>query len=210
MNATNNVVFYGTAGVAAPGANSVGEKIQLYGTAGTVAASDYALGIESGTMWFNGSAYKWYAGAVQKMILDASGNLTPAGNVTADAFLYSSDRRLKSDITAMTGGLAKLDALNPVSFRFTSDPSKTIHLGLIAQDVRKVYPEAVHADDKGFLKLDYPALVGPIIDMLKELKAMVLGDHAEIVRLKAENEALKASNAAILKRLEALEARTSH
>lgn len=184
-NATNNVVFYGSTGVAVPGANSNGEKIQLYGTAGTVGASDYAIGIESGTMWFNGSSYKWYAGAVQKMLLDATGNLT------ATAFLYSSDKRLKSDITATTGGLAKLDALTPVSFRFTADPSKAIHLGLIAQDVQKVYPEAVKTDDKGFLKLDYPALVGPIIDMLKELKVIVLGDQADIAKLQAANDNLQ-------------------
>jgi hypothetical protein len=158
-------------------------------------------------MWFNGSAYKWYAGAVQKMLLDASGNLT------ATAFLYSSDKRLKSDITQLTGGLAKLDSINPVSFRFTADPSKTIHLGLIAQDVQQVYPEAVHKDDKGFLKLDYPALVGPIFDVLKELKGIVLADHGdlvdakrEIAKLKAANDNLTSSNSALLSELNALKA----
>jgi hypothetical protein len=172
-----------------------------------VGASDYSIGIESGTMWFNGSAYKWYAGAVQKMLLDASGNLT------ATAFLYSSDKRLKSDITQLTGGLAKLDSINPVSFRFTADPSKTIHLGLIAQDVQQVYPEAVHKDDKGFLKLDYPALVGPIFDVLKELKGIVLADHGdlvdakrEIAKLKAANDNLTSSNSALLSELNALKA----
>ena len=130
--------------------------------------------------------------AWRKVLYDGMGaNVSIAGNITASAFLYSSDKRLKSDVTTLTGGLAKLDALNPVSFRFTADPNKTIHLGLIAQDVQKVYPEAIHADDKGFLKLDYPALIGPMVGMLKEMKQRVLVNGADIAKLQAANDNLE-------------------
>jgi hypothetical protein len=72
--ATSRTIFYGTTGVAAPGASSVGEKIQLYGTAGTIGTSDYALGIESSHMWFNsGGGFKWYKGSSQNMILTTTG-----------------------------------------------------------------------------------------------------------------------------------------
>jgi hypothetical protein len=139
--------------------------------------------------------------AWRKMLYDGMvDNVSIAGNLTATAFLYSSDKRLKSDITELSGGLAKLDALNPVSFRFTADPSKTIHLGLIAQDVQKVYPEAVKEDDKGFLKLNYPSLIGPIIGMLKELKA-------DNDNLKAANDNLKVANEILFKRVNAIEQR---
>ncbi|WP_414462398.1 tail fiber domain-containing protein [Hyphomicrobium sp. DY-1] len=129
-----------------------------------------------------------------------------SGNVTAVAYLYASDRRLKSDITSLTGGLSKLDELNPVSFYYKADPSRTTHLGLIAQDVRKVYPQAVHTNEKGFLSVDYPSLVGPIFEMLKELKAMVFGDHAAIAKLDANGEKLQAANDNLEVEVEALKA----
>ena len=75
-NATSNTIFFGNTGVAAPGASSVGEKIQLYGTPSTVNASDYALGIESSYMWFNtGGGFKWYEGSNIKMVMDTAGNV---------------------------------------------------------------------------------------------------------------------------------------
>lgn len=75
-NSTSNCVMYGNAGVAAPGNGSVGEKIQLYGTMGTVGSSDYAIGIESNTLWFNsGSAFKWYRNSGLAMTLDGNGEL---------------------------------------------------------------------------------------------------------------------------------------
>ncbi|HOW89171.1 MAG TPA: hypothetical protein PL037_02730, partial [Elusimicrobiales bacterium] len=63
-NAGANRMYFGSTGVAAPGANSAGQKIQIYGTAGTVGASDYAIGVESNYMWFNSnSGYKYYSDA---------------------------------------------------------------------------------------------------------------------------------------------------
>lgn len=159
-------------------------------------AADYYSGnlfFRSGNPSNVGGTGSW--GAWRQLLYNGmTANVSIAGNVTASAFLYSSDKRLKSDFTQLTGGLAKLDALNPVSFRFTADPSKTIHLGLIAQDVQKVYPEAVKADDKGFLKLDYPALIGPIVDMLKEMKEVVLRDHDRIAVANTEIAKLQAAN----------------
>lgn len=165
--ATSNTISWGTTGVAAPGAGSAGMKLQLYGaTPGTMASSDYALGIESGTMWFNGGAYKWYVSANQRMSLDGSGNLT------ATAFLYSSDRRLKENIQILTGGLAKLERIEPVTFSYISDTTHRMRLGVMAQDVEAVYPEAVVTDAKTGLKsVDYPALVPVLIQSVKELKA---------------------------------------
>jgi len=75
-NTTSNTIFFGDKGYAPPGAGSVGEKIQLYGTYGTVSLTDYAIGIESGNIWLNtNSGVKWYVNAVQKMLLDSNGNL---------------------------------------------------------------------------------------------------------------------------------------
>ncbi|MFA5857631.1 MAG: hypothetical protein WC955_01040 [Elusimicrobiota bacterium] len=90
-------IFFGATGVAAPAASSAGEKIQLYGTAGTVAASDYAMGIEGSTMWFNTAfGYKWYINSTQEMVYDTNGNLgigvaSPVLKLDANGWVGSSD-----------------------------------------------------------------------------------------------------------------------
>src|SRR5215471_1620638 len=77
LNGTNNnLIMYGSAGVAPPGAGSLGEKIQLYGTIGTVGAADYALGIESGNMWLNsGGGWRFYSNAALKAYIGSGGGM---------------------------------------------------------------------------------------------------------------------------------------
>jgi len=82
-NASSNRVYFGASGVGAPGAGSAGEKVQLYGAAGSVQGADYALGIEAGNMWSNSAGgFKWYSNSASRMTLDASGNLDVAGAIT--------------------------------------------------------------------------------------------------------------------------------
>lgn len=151
-----------------------------------------------------------------------------ANNLTAAAFLYSSDKRLKENIIPLTGGLTKLDAITPVSFRFISDTTHTERLGVIAQEVEKVYPQAVINGSDGFKKVDYPALVPVLIQAVKELRADNRGLQAandnlrkdvdayretqraslvDTVGLKEKVKVLEAANDNLVKRLEALEAR---
>ena len=53
----------------------------------------------------------------------------------------SSDYRLKEDIVPMTGALAKVAALNPVSYKWKSDGSDS--QGFIAHELQAVVPECV-------------------------------------------------------------------
>jgi hypothetical protein len=48
-------------------------------------------------------------------------------------------------------------------------------------------------------------VIGPIFDVLKELKVIVLGDHADIAKLQAANRSLRTANETITHRLDALE-----
>jgi hypothetical protein len=83
---TSNSISWGTLGVAAPGAGSVGMKLQLYGTTDNVmSANDYAIGIEGSNLWFNtGSGMKFYSGSTLRA------ELASAGTISATAFHASS------------------------------------------------------------------------------------------------------------------------
>lgn len=122
-----------------------------------------------------------------------------AGNVTGTAFLYSSDRTLKRNIAPLSNSLSKIVSLNGYSFDWKSTGKHDI--GVIAQEVEKIFPALVHTDSSSGIKsVEYGNLVAPIIEAIKELANTVKTHTTEINALKSENATLKA-------RLDAIEAR---
>lgn len=84
----------------------------------------------------------------------------------------TSDRRLKDHITAIPSALDKVSKMNGITFHWkASDAPKGEHLGVIAQDVEKVFPQAVETMENGYKTVDYAILVSPLIEAVKELKA---------------------------------------
>jgi prepilin-type N-terminal cleavage/methylation domain-containing protein len=101
-----------------------------------------------------------------------------ANYLKAGYFVYNSDERLKHDIEELKGNVANLEKIRGVSFVFNKDKTNARRLGVIAQDVEKVYPELVHQDKDGFKEVDYLGLIGPLVGAVKDLET--------------ENEALQA------------------
>ncbi len=134
----------------------------------------------------------------------------------------SSDKRLKENIQPLDFSLEKLLSLNAVQYDW-KDKAKfgdKHQIGLIAQDLEKVYPEVVYTDkDSGFKAVAYDKLVAPIIEALKVFNKRIaqLFDRTEknareIASVKEENAELKArveksekENAELKKRLERIE-----
>lgn len=116
---------------------------------------------------------------------------TTSGIEVNNTLAFASDLRLKKNVKTVDHALDKLSQINGVSFNWKDKEKYTAdkQLGVIAQDVQKVFPELVlnSEDEEGndYLTVNYNGLVAPMIESIKELKA--------------ENEALKA-------RLDSLEA----
>ena len=91
---------------------------------------------------------------------------TFSGTVTAPNFVSSSDARLKTDIAPIADALAKVQALTGVTFTMAGSDAR--QMGLIAQDVQAVAPEAV-VDAEGVLRLAYGNLVGLLVEAIKDL-----------------------------------------
>lgn len=91
---------------------------------------------------------------------------TFSGTVTAPNFVSPSDARLKSNIAPIADALAKVQALHGVTFTMLgSDVRK---MGLIAQEVQAVAPEAV-IEAEGILRLAYGNLIGLLVEAIKDL-----------------------------------------
>ena len=95
------------------------------------------------------------------------------------AFTCSSDERLKSNITEIPNALEKLAQIQGVSYKWTkSGPDSDDHLGVIAQNVLSVFPEAVNkitlpgeTDEESYYGVEYTAFIAPLIQGVNELNA---------------------------------------
>jgi len=57
-------------------------------------------------------------------------------------------------------------------------------MGVIAQEVEKVFPELVTTDEQGRKKVEYEGLIAPLIEAVKELDERVRSLETEIAALK--------------------------
>lgn len=87
------------------------------------------------------------------------------GHVLADKVRGRSDSRLKSDIKDLENSLSVIKQL--VGKTYTQGNVQSF--GLIAQDVRKVVPEVVSEDDRGYLNVSYIELIPFLIEAVKSL-----------------------------------------
>jgi flagellar biosynthesis regulator FlaF len=119
----------------------------------------------------------------QRMSISANGTVIVSGPVQATAFNTVSDMRFKEDIQPIDNALDMVLRLNGVYFkwnglhhsRLKQSNAKERQVGLIAQQVQEVIPEAVSEWDaqgaKDYLAVDYNRLVAITIEAIKELKA---------------------------------------
>jgi trimeric autotransporter adhesin len=131
--------------------------------------------------------------------------------------------RFKRNILPMDENSSALMQLRPVTFIYKSDPSNTRQYGLVAEQVRKIYPELVTYDDKGKLQsVRYEQLIPMLLNELqkqatetRELTHRLETKDRQLAAQQREIDALKQQNAsinALSKRLTALEqqARMAH
>lgn len=100
-----------------------------------------------------------------------NGSLIADGDVTARNLSQSSDQRLKKNISTIDHGLDKVKALRGVNYKLLRD--STDQVGLIAQEVEQIVPEVVSQDSEGMKSVNYGALVGVLIEAVKELSQKV-------------------------------------
>jgi hypothetical protein len=108
------------------------------------------------------------AGARTDACLRVGGSADVEGEIYGTGFFYDSDRRLKYDIEDVENALERIDALRAVNYKWRRDGGQD--LGLIAQEVREVFPELVAADQNGMLSVKYGNLVAPLIAAVQQLK----------------------------------------
>ena len=93
------------------------------------------------------------------------------GDITA-----FSDNRIKDNVENIENALSKVNKINGVTYtRNDLENKNNRHVGLIAQEVLTVCPEAVRKinDERGTLTVNYQGLIGLLVEAIKELDKKV-------------------------------------
>ena len=105
----------------------------------------------------------------------------------AGAYYYSSDRRLKKNISRIDDNLDKIMKIDGVRFQWRDD-NKTA-LGFIAQDVEKFYPELVNTNsDTGLKSINYDGMIAPMVETIKKQQNQIEKQQREAKQLKNMNK----------------------
>ncbi len=197
----------GTIQVGANGQLAGNEKKRvLFGVGASVGEE-----VEHGRLVFDAFRFRFKFGGVEP---DSDGGQTLGGAsnrwsmvFAANGTIQTSDARLKQNIVSLRYGLRDLLQLRPVTYQWKDRNDGRTHLGLIAQEVEKIIPEAVErsADPEAPLGMNYSNLLPLVIKAIQEQQAALDHKDASLASLKTESAALKEENAALEARLTALE-----
>lgn len=140
------------------------------------------------------------------------------GSFYAPNVQLTSDARFKKDIQTITASkVAKLDQVRGTSYKFRNEKfkernfSKKAQMGIIAQELIKVYPELVNKGEDGYYSVNYTGLIPVLVEAVKDLRKkngvlkanvkQLQGKVSQIEEVKAQNKSLEARLSALEKLL---------
>ena len=116
-----------------------------------------------GRFWKDGAVELYYDNS--KKFETTSSGITVTGSVTE-----TSDVSLKNNINTIQNPLELIEQIRGINFTWKNNGMKS--MGVIAQDVEKVFPELVHGQE-GSKTLQYSGLIGALVESVKVLSAKV-------------------------------------
>lgn len=137
--------------------------------------SSYVPAHESTLMWDNSEGLMFYHNGAWRTVED---NYNP------------SDIRLKENLEPIDNSLSKIRSLEGFSYNSVRDNKTERQLGLSAQEVKKVFPEAVKQFENGYYGLDYERLTPAMVEGIKELSSKNKHLEDKLNKLGQENQKL--------------------
>jgi hypothetical protein len=171
---TTGVFTVNAAGVISlnPNSGTSGAYLTFINTGG----SQY-IGVDNsgGSSFGSGSAYAfscYVQGGLAWWINKTTAAMTVVQTLTASDFILSSDIRLKEKFQPLFNPLDSLEKLSGFSFQYKADTTRR-RVGVSAQEVQEVLPEAVVENADGSLLVSYDSLIPLLIEAVKALRKEV-------------------------------------
>lgn len=117
-----------------------------------------------------------------------------------------SDIRLKDLSSIYTAGLNEINKLNVYNYTYKNDNDKLPHVGVIAQDLKQIFPNSVTKDSNGYYRIRWDEMFYAALNAIKTLNTKVEALANRIKDDRSRIAALKHDNAVMIKKLDELEA----
>lgn len=172
-----------TAGrISLKGGNSMGVKggdIEfISGNSSDSNGGDVIITSGNSTVMGNGGNVIINPGSGSTMGIDGTVIVNGSG-IYSGTWTQSSDIRYKKNIRNLYGSIESLKKLKGVKYELDQDsfPEKNFEsgtqIGMIAQDVEKVFPELVKTDSEGYKSIAYQNMVSILIEAFKEQQKQI-------------------------------------
>jgi hypothetical protein len=142
----------------------------------------YGFGINANRLRYNAPTtgnHSFYAGSLPLFNLYPNGDALLLGTLT-----QISDARLKTTIVPLQHSLQSLIKLNGYSYYWKDSlKSKEQQIGVLAQELQKVFPQLVRTDNEGNLSVNYSGLIPVLIESTKELNTKIEKQQRQIDEL---------------------------
>ena len=109
------------------------------------------------------------------------GNLIVDGNING---VGVSDKRLKNIGEEYQAGLEELKKLTFFHYTFKNDENKIPRVGVMAQDLQKVFPNAVVKGENGYLRIRLEDMFYAVINAVKELDKKIASIAEDVIGMK--------------------------
>lgn len=120
-----------------------------------------------------------------------------------------SDIRLKENITENNDGIEAINALMPYNYTFKDDKNKTPQTGVIAQDLQKIFPNAVVKGNDGYLRIRWDEMFYAMINAIKTIDKKLTKIASDITNMESDVKQIKSEQKNIHKEIAALNTRAA-
>ena len=118
-----------------------------------------------------------------------------------------SDEKLKTDIVLNNDGLEQILSLVPYNYTFKSDKSKKPQVGVIAQDLQKVFPSSVFKGEDGYLRIRWDEMFYACINSIKTLFKKIEVVASNILNMEKDTKSISLSQKSLSKKIAELNKR---
>lgn len=120
-----------------------------------------------------------------------------------------SDRRLKFVTSEDTEGLSEIVSLMPYNYTFKSDKMNTSQVGVMAQDLQKIFKNSVTEGKDGYLRIRWDEMFYAMINSIKTLDKKLVKIASSITRMEEDVLQIKSEQKNMKKQIAVLNSRAA-
>lgn len=152
-------------------------------------------------------AYQEFKDSASNILKEIKEGVTTVVENIKDFFgKFLSDARLKDVSGESTTGLKEINALKIKNYTYKADKNKTPHVGVIAQELQKVFPNSVIEGADGYLRIKQEEMFFAMVNAIQELDVQDKELKKQIPKVNKDIKAVVQKNKALISKNEKLKA----